>query len=51
MIEWLMSDELERIWREVVMTLFKVLTWNFSGSTEEHLKKKSVGIVGVTVKI
>jgi hypothetical protein len=30
-----MSNDLERIWEEVVMTKFKMLSWHLPGGTEE----------------
>jgi hypothetical protein len=34
-----MNDELKRIWKEVVMTYFKVLYLNLLGGTEEKMKE------------
>jgi hypothetical protein len=31
-----MSDELESIWREAVLNLIEVPSWNFPGGTEEN---------------
>jgi hypothetical protein len=37
-----MNDELEKIWKEAVMTYFQVLSWNLSvGSKENHEKPHS----------
>jgi hypothetical protein len=38
MIEWLVNNELESIWKEVVVASFKVLAWHFPGGTEENFK-------------
>lgn len=35
MIEWLMNEELEKMWNGAVMTYFKVLTRPFPEETEE----------------
>jgi hypothetical protein len=38
-----MNDELERMWEEVVLILFKVLSQNFSGMTKEnHLSAEPI---------
>jgi hypothetical protein len=36
-------NELERIWKEAVMALFKVLSRYFPGGTEENYKKPESG--------
>jgi hypothetical protein len=42
MIERLMNNQLERIWKEAVMVLFKVLSWHLpGGNTENHTKSQS----------
>lgn len=33
---WLANDELETIWNEAAVALFKVISRNFSGGTEEN---------------
>jgi hypothetical protein len=33
------NNELERMWKVVVMAWFKVLFWHLSGGTEETMKK------------
>jgi hypothetical protein len=33
------NDDLERIWKEVVVAYFDVLPWNLPGGTEVNLKK------------
>jgi hypothetical protein len=39
-----MNNELERVWNEAVMALFKVLSRHLSGGTEEnHEKLRIVG--------
>jgi hypothetical protein len=30
------NDELERVWKEVVIATFKALSWNLPGETEEN---------------
>jgi hypothetical protein len=45
------SDELERIWKEVVVAYFKVLSWHLPGGTEKNHKKTSVRIAGLWAKI
>jgi hypothetical protein len=39
--DWLINEcnELERIWKEAVIALHKVLSQDFSGGTEENLEK------------
>jgi hypothetical protein len=34
-IEWLMNNELERIWKETVAVCFNVLSLHFPGGTKE----------------
>jgi hypothetical protein len=45
-----MHNELERIWKEVLVAWFMVLSQNLSGRTEEH-NKKSVWIAIPQAKI
>jgi hypothetical protein len=35
MIGWLMTNELERIWKEVVMAYYKVLSQHLPGECDE----------------
>jgi hypothetical protein len=42
-----MNNELERMWREAVMTEFKVLFQHFPEGTEESHKKSSIRIAGI----
>jgi hypothetical protein len=41
------NDELERMWKEVVMVCFKVLFQHFTGGSEEF-HEKYVRIIGVS---
>jgi hypothetical protein len=36
-----MNEKLERMWKAVVMTYFKIVSWNFPGGTEENHRNKS----------
>jgi hypothetical protein len=38
MKEWQVNNKLERMWKKVVMTWFKVLPWNLPRGTEENHK-------------
>jgi hypothetical protein len=38
-----MHDELERIWKEVVVAYFKALPWHISTETEENHKNPYLG--------
>jgi hypothetical protein len=38
---WLINNELERIWKEVVIAKFKVLLWHLPVWTEENLSQDS----------
>jgi hypothetical protein len=35
----LVSKEMERMWKEVVMAKLEILSWNFPGGTEENHRK------------
>jgi hypothetical protein len=37
----IVNDELEKIWKEAVMTKFKVLSWYLPGGSEENHKNLS----------
>jgi hypothetical protein len=39
----IMNDELERMWKEMVMALFKVLSWHLLGETEKNYEKPQSG--------
>jgi hypothetical protein len=38
MLEWLMNDELERIWKDIGHVLVKVLSYNFPRGAEKNRK-------------
>jgi hypothetical protein len=40
------TNELDRMWREAVMSLFKVLSQNLSGGTEYYEKAQDSGCTG-----
>jgi hypothetical protein len=38
-----MNDKLERMWKELVVAKFKVLSWDLSGSSEKTHEKPLSG--------
>jgi hypothetical protein len=52
MVGQLVNNELERIWKEMITTLFEILSQYFLRGTEEaHRKKSQVGIISVPAEI
>jgi hypothetical protein len=45
------NDKVERMWKKVVMTYFKVLFLHFHGGTEENCKKRNPQVTGPLAKI
>jgi len=43
MVEWFVSDELERIWKEAVVAHIKVLSQHLSGRSRENHEKPLSG--------
>jgi hypothetical protein len=39
----LVNDELNRMWKEVVIGVFKALSWHFPGGTEKNHNKSQSG--------
>jgi hypothetical protein len=39
MVGSLMNDEFEGVWKEVILVLFAVLTWNLAGETEQNYER------------
>jgi hypothetical protein len=38
-----MNNELEKVWKKVIIAYFKILYWQLPGGTEENHKKSQLG--------
>jgi hypothetical protein len=43
MVQWSISDELERMWKEDGIASFEILSWHLSGGTEKNHTRPESG--------